>query len=435
MRISARAPAACLAALLLSVPVLASCDGVGKPGVTARPERPCCHLLVTKISPTTTTNLATEESIREGPGKTAAWSMLATTFPDTTASFPAADVDELAIAGGLHEIHVVYVVGPNLGQLPFVGGVAPGSIAHAVQSYDGGWSAFFLPNRLVTTGQPGGPLGGDLGRQASFLRVSTASVKFELNVCAVEAQGQLEHAIRASVPTPSDGSTIPESRRWEIGWTDVERAGAGEKGKFVDVGCAGVYNPATNAEELHICGVTDNGHLWHSIVTGTSYAPFGDVEGQAGEKGDFVAVDCAPNASQLHLVAVNKDGRVFHTVRIASGTLSPFEDVLNASAAPFSYLGKARDVAIGFCNAGIPTDGSDLSQLNVVTTGDDVLHTIYSVNKVDWGGLAGERHWMPQVSLASKTGMGNGNWFGFSVASRPFFPGPPAPSPSPTSSP
>ena len=42
---------------------------------------------------------------------------------------------------------------------------------------------------------------------------------------------------------------------------------------------------------LHVAGVTSGGRLWHAIrrVDG-SWTSFGDVEGEAGDRGSFVTV-------------------------------------------------------------------------------------------------------------------------------------------------
>ena len=101
-------------------------------------------------------------------------------------------------------------------------------------------------------------------------------------------------------------------------WTqflDVE-AEAGERGRFVDVSCA-------DGDGLHVCAITDDGRLWHSIRQGDPWSQFADVEGEAGERGRFVKVSCAyednpnilPEAQRLHVCAITADGRLWYSSR------------------------------------------------------------------------------------------------------------------------
>ncbi|MCC6604754.1 MAG: hypothetical protein IT327_16210, partial [Anaerolineae bacterium] len=85
---------------------------------------------------------------------------------------------------------------------------------------------------------------------------------------------------------------------------------------------------ATINGELHLCAVTTDGHLWHTIRrTDGSWYLFGDVEGQTGDVGLLVSVDCAAIAGELHVCAVASDGRLWHTIRRADGGWYPFGDV------------------------------------------------------------------------------------------------------------
>jgi hypothetical protein len=74
---------------------------------------------------------------------------------------------------------------------------------------------------------------------------------------------------------------------------------AGERGAFYDVAAAEI------AGELHLCGATTDGHLWHTVRhRDGSWLPFADVEATAaGEHGAFNAITTvgAPNRhSQLY---------------------------------------------------------------------------------------------------------------------------------------
>jgi hypothetical protein len=79
---------------------------------------------------------------------------------------------------------------------------------------------------------------------------------------------------------------------------------------------------------LHLSGVTTNGHLWHTIrVPSGDWYPFGDVEGQTGDRGSIVDVDLQSVRSQVHLCAINSAGALWHTIRREDGSWFPFGDV------------------------------------------------------------------------------------------------------------
>jgi hypothetical protein len=80
--------------------------------------------------------------------------------------------------------------------------------------------------------------------------------------------------------------------------------------------------------ELHVTGVTNDGHLWHTIrrMDG-SWFQFGDVESQAGDRGGFTDVDCAGINGGLHVTGVTNDGHLWHTIRRMDGSWFQFGDV------------------------------------------------------------------------------------------------------------
>src|SRR5207249_8004315 len=82
------------------------------------------------------------------------------------------------------------------------------------------------------------------------------------------------------------------------------------------------------AGELHVCGATSDGHLWHTIRHADgAWGSFGDVEGQAGERGTFVALAVAEVAGELHVCGATSDGHLWHTIRHADGAWGSFGDV------------------------------------------------------------------------------------------------------------
>jgi hypothetical protein len=64
------------------------------------------------------------------------------------------------------------------------------------------------------------------------------------------------------------------------------------------VRCAGVNG------ELHVCGITSDGNLWHTIRFAQNWQPFGDVKGAVGNPGNLIDMDCASAAGELHVCAV-----------------------------------------------------------------------------------------------------------------------------------
>ena len=80
--------------------------------------------------------------------------------------------------------------------------------------------------------------------------------------------------------------------------------------------------------EIQVCGVTNDFRLWHTLRhrPGGAWSGFGDVEGQAGDPGAVTDVDCA-YAEGLHVCAVTSDGRLWHTIRRDDGSWLSFGNV------------------------------------------------------------------------------------------------------------
>ena len=90
------------------------------------------------------------------------------------------------------------------------------------------------------------------------------------------------HRVTVACGTPSAAKT-----RWD-GFGDVKGQAGSHPGAFESVGCAGVN------EELHVCGVTSDGGMWHAIRREHDWIGFGDVKGQAGgHPGTFAAAALA----------------------------------------------------------------------------------------------------------------------------------------------
>jgi hypothetical protein len=150
----------------------------------------------------------------------------------------------------------------------------------------------------------------EAGERGRFVDVSCAGSTDQLHVCAITDDGRLWHSIRQGNP-------------WSQ-FADVE-AEAGERGRFVDVSCAirRYPNIPFEMQQLHVCAITADGRLWHSIRQGDPWSQFADVEGEAGQVGPFVKVSCAfqDNSNvpletlRLHVCAITSDGRLWYASR------------------------------------------------------------------------------------------------------------------------
>jgi len=97
---------------------------------------------------------------------------------------------------------------------------------------------------------------------------------------------------------------------------------AGDPGQFVAIASAGVNR------EFQVAGVTTDGGMWHTIrdVNGL-WDGFGNVKGQAGDPGPFVTLACARVDGELHLCGITGDGGMWHTIRHLDGSWDPFVNV------------------------------------------------------------------------------------------------------------
>ena len=162
-------------------------------------------------------------------------------------------------------------------------------------------------------------LGPDDIRGIQSLYVETAGEQF--NVCGVTAGGDAWHA-----------------KRLRTNWTPFDdlRQAAGNPGPLVTIACAEV------ADELHVCGLLNDGGLVHTIRGPGGWSIFGDVmAAAASDPGRVSAVSTAGVAGELHVCVVTTDGRLWHTIRHADGW-DAFGDVKNAASNP----GFVKDVAI-----------------------------------------------------------------------------------------
>ncbi len=230
--------------------------------------------------------------------------------------------------------------------------------------------------RHPTNWTPFGDVAAQVGGLSPFADISCASVSGEMHISGSSFDGNLWHAIRRQ-----DGH-----------WTafgNVKNV-VGDPGHVVKVSVAGT------GSDLHMCVVTTDGHLWHSLAqfqTGR-WSPFADVEGQTGDRGTFVDVNCAVVNSELHVSGITNDGRLWHSIRRSDGRWTPFGDVKGQAG----DRGRAMAVA---------SDGTG-SELNLcIVTSDG--HLWHSIRRADgrWTpfgdveGQSGDRGLFVEVDCAS----------------------------------
>jgi hypothetical protein len=228
--------------------------------------------------------------------------------------------------------------------LQITGVTADGGMWHAIRDSNGTWDGF-----------------GDVKDQAgahpgAFTSVACAGIDDELHVCGVTSDGGIWHAIR-------------EPRRW-IGFGDVKGQAGAHPGTFTSVACAGIGG------ELHVCGVTSDGGIWHAIRRADgSWVGFGDVKSQAGaHPGGFTSVACAEIGGELHVCGATTDGRIWHTIRHAT-SWDGFGDV--KSQTPGSDPGAFTTVACAAFDQDLHVCGT--------TTDGGMWHTIR--HATSWDGF------------------------------------------------
>jgi hypothetical protein len=191
-----------------------------------------------------------------------------------------------------------------------------GKLWHTIRESNGNWQSGFDDVEDVDVGQNPG----------RFVAVGCENAGSLLHVCGVTDDGQLYHTFRDS------------GGFWQRPFDNVKAAMGQDPGRFVGVGCAGIYPPGSSDPYTQILAVTDDGKLWHTYrkdADGSWQNGFGDVKASVGDPGHIVAVGCTRGFPQdsdvdaeLHVFVVTNDGKLWNTIRHADGSwLHGFGDV------------------------------------------------------------------------------------------------------------
>ena len=235
------------------------------------------------------------------------------------------------------------------------------------------------------------------GNWDTFQVEKVTSGSFLDDVCVIVLTTQGQHRILHVTHNP-DGTQGLEDV------TDANRAGF--PGSFANSACAKV-EPEGLLVELHVCGVTQDGKLWHTLLESleNSWQPFVDVQTlaksppqgiadvsitqgdqdlhvfaqaagdlwhtvrfsnppnwqshfdrikeKAGDPGAFGSISCALVDSDLHVCGVTQDGKLWHTMRTSANPLAwqLFEDVTAAGGGnPGSF--SCINIAVNFVPPG-----------------------------------------------------------------------------------
>jgi hypothetical protein len=157
----------------------------------------------------------------------------------------------------------------------------------------------------------------------------SAGERGEYRSVALVGQGAIDapYTTAQLVTSTADGriyTTTGATGAWEA-FTDVEAAGAGERGDFVDVAIAAPY-PRTD-----YVGVTGDGRVWLASRNGSAtWVPWRDLEEvnvvitgggwnvtttAIADVGTFERVAAATTTEGEHILGVTSNGHLFHQLR------------------------------------------------------------------------------------------------------------------------
>jgi hypothetical protein len=175
---------------------------------------------------------------------------------------------------------------------------------------------------------------------------ATAGGDGSLHLCGVEPDGGLGHSRQRR-----DGT-------WDADFEDV-KAATTNPGVVRGAGCG-----ADAAGVLHVCAITADGGMWHTLreADGAWQPYFGDVKAATSDPGRFQSVTCAAEpGGTLHVCGSTTDSGVWHTLRRPDGSWAPvFGDVKSAvgsDVGAFLAIGCGVDSADTLHLCGVDPDG------------------------------------------------------------------------------
>ena len=247
-----------------------------------------------------------------------------------------------------------------------------------------------------------------------FFRVSATVANSLLRVCGL-ARGDIWIDTRDRTADHADGT--PEDRIFRQQWARPEDS-LGDRA-FVDVACAGVWNPATASDDLHVFGVSQDGHLLRTVSSSgqlSSWTPWEDVEVSLSRDLGWVRhVDAAGRLShaQLAVVESTEEGNAWYFEN--RGSWQHLRNIVldvNAVTSPINTLISVGEVAVGFCDADVPQTGTEDWQLNILLQDQNnnrLLHTILAGTATSWhlptgGVISSPSLWKPFTDILAATG-------------------------------
>jgi hypothetical protein len=246
-----------------------------------------------------------------------------------------------------------------------------------------------------------------------FGRVSATVANSRLSVCGL-ARRHIWIIRRDRTVDHDDGT--PEDRIFQQWVTPEDILGNRD---FVDVACASVWNPATASDDLHVFGVTQDGHLLRTVNPGgqlSSWTSWEDVEvSLSRDLGEVRHVDAAgrPSHAQLAVVISTEDGNAWYFEN--RGSWQHLRNIVldvNAVTSPINTLISVGEIAVGFCDADVPQTGTEDWQLNILLQDQKrnrLLHTILAGTATSWhsptgGVISSPSLWKPFTDILAASG-------------------------------